>query len=92
MRFSTALFVWVLLVLATVAELALFRTPLDRTLFTVSLFGLAGLKALMIAVFYQQVTREGGDVAVFYFFTLWVALGLIIGVLTSMSQITATHV
>jgi|FaiFalFF_MnMetaG_3_1042247.scaffolds.fasta_scaffold04066_2 hypothetical protein len=92
MRFSTALFVWVLLVLATVAELALFRIPLDRTVFTVALFGLAGLKALMIAVFYQQVIREGRDVAAFYLFALLVALGLIIGTLTSMSGMTTTHV
>lgn len=88
MSFSTSLLVWVLLVLATIAELVLFRIPpADRMMFTSLLFGLAGLKALLIAVFYQNTVAEGRGITIFYFTTLLLTLGIVIGTLTSMSQI-----
>lgn len=75
--------VWVVLMVATAMEVLIFGMPASPSLTTLGIGGLAGLKGLLIALFYQHVVDEPRSVSVLYVAALLAAAGLIIGMAVS---------
>lgn len=69
--------VWLVLIVATGLELALFGMPLTPLVVALGIFGLAGIKAILIAMFYQHLVGEPKSVSILYLVGLLAAMGLI---------------
>ncbi len=76
--------IWGLLIGATVFELAIFRTAIAPNAAASIIVSLAGLKAMLIALFYQHLSREPKSVSLVYVAALLAGVGLIIGMQVSM--------
>lgn len=50
--------IYVVLIVSTILELIVIRQPLSPQLIYTSIVGLAGLKAVLIAMFYQHLVNE----------------------------------
>ncbi|HID05445.1 MAG TPA: hypothetical protein EYH45_03690 [Candidatus Caldiarchaeum subterraneum] len=74
--------VWVALVVFTVIELMLVGMPMTPITIALGILGLASLKALLIALFYQHLIGEAAWVKIFYAFALLTAVGLVVGMIT----------
>jgi len=75
--------VWVVLVAATVAEVMLVSMPTTALTIALGILGLASMKAVLIALFYQHLIGEAAWVKILYVFAVITAIGLIIGMITS---------
>ena len=84
MRIAGYLAVWVVLMAATALEVMLFGMPLTLAVLLIGIMGLAVLKAVLIALFYQHVWTEERWVKLFYLLALVTAVGLIVGMITSL--------
>ena len=84
MRISLYIGVWVVLVVATLLELVLVGMPLTLSMMIFGILGLAVLKALLIALFYQHLIGEALWVKLLYTLSLVTAVGLIVGMVTSL--------
>ena len=76
--------VWVVLMAATALEVVIFGMPVTVAMIIVGVLGLAVLKAVLIALFYQHVWTEERWIKLFYLFALITAVGLIAGMITSL--------
>ncbi len=87
MRVWVYLSVFAALVLMTVLELILFGMPLPRLIIDMSIVGLAGGKALLIALFFQHLAYEPrslsafallgiGSVVAFLFLSVYSIMGI----------------
>ncbi len=88
MRVWIYLSVFAALVLMTFLELTLFRLPLPRLIIDMSIVGLAGGKALLIALFFQHLAYEPrslsalallglGSVVAFLFLSVYSIIGIV---------------
>ncbi len=77
--------IWAVLIGATALELVLYGASATVSGATTAIIGLAGLKATLIALFYQHVTREPRSIAFLYLAALLAGVGLIVGMVASMS-------
>ena len=84
MRLAGYLVVWVVLMVSTALEVVLLGMPLTFAVLILGVMGLAVLKAVLIALFYQHVWSEERWVKLFYLLALVTALGLIVGMVTSL--------
>ena len=84
MRVAGYLAVWVVLMVATALEVVVFGMPLTLAMLVLGVMGLAVLKAVLIALFYQHVWSEERWVKLFYLLALVTAVGLIVGMVTSL--------
>jgi hypothetical protein len=75
--------VWVVLMVATALEMLIFGMPAPPSVTTLGIGGLAGLKGLLIALFYQHVVDEPKSVSLLYLAALLAAAGLLIGMAVS---------
>jgi hypothetical protein len=88
MRVWVYLSVFAALVLMTVLELVLFSLPLPRLIIDMSIVGLAGGKAILIALFFQHLAYEPrslsafallglGSVVAFLFLSVYSIIGIV---------------
>ena len=84
MRIVLYVGVWVVLMVATMLEVVIFGMPMTLAMIIFGVMGLAVLKAVLIALFYQHVWTEERWVKLFYLLALVTAIGLIVGMVTSL--------
>jgi len=81
LKASVYIAVWALLLATLIAQVSLAERPIATQATAVA--ALAWIQALLIALFFQHVLRENRWVKAFYVLALAGALGLIVGMLTS---------
>lgn len=70
--------IWVGLMVATALELTIIGLPLGTTRLISGILGLVVVKALLIAVFYQNLLHESKSISSLYLLGLVVGTGLLL--------------
>jgi caa(3)-type oxidase subunit IV len=70
--------IWCLLIILTLMELATLRLNLPVTTIALSIIGLASIKALLIALYYQHLIKESESVGWFYLASIFFILVLVV--------------
>ncbi|MEM4190120.1 MAG: cytochrome C oxidase subunit IV family protein [Candidatus Caldarchaeum sp.] len=83
MKLNVYIGVWAVLMLATVLELAMLRLPMTLSLIVFGIMGLAFMKAVLIALFYQHLLTETRWIKLLYAVAALTAVGLVVGMVTS---------
>ncbi len=83
MKVAVYLGVWIAAMVATALELMIVGMALAPTIAIASILGLGGLKAVLIALFYQHVIIEPRAISTLYITSLIAATALIIAMLIS---------
>jgi len=86
MKVNVYIGIWAVLMLATVVELAILRLPMTLSLVVSGIIGLAFLKAVLIALFYQHLLMETRWIKLLYAVAVLIAVGLIVGMVTSIAR------
>ena len=75
--------VWAVLAVATGLELLVIGRPIPQVPSSLVVMGLAGLKAILIALFYQHLIHEARSIPVLYLAAALTGVGLLIGMAVS---------
>lgn len=75
--------VWAVLVVATGLELLVMGRPIPQVPSSTVIMGLAGLKAILIALFYQHLIHEARSIPTLYIAAALAGIGLLVGMAVS---------